>query len=469
MTQVDELWRLSAEQLSRLVTNREVSALEVAQSALARLEAVNRHINAVVDYRPDDVLSRARQLDQAIARGEPAGLLAGVPVTIKVNVDQAGFATTNGVRSQQSLIAASNSPVVDNLLRAGALPLGRTNTPAFSYRWFTSNLLHGVTLNPRDRRLTPGGSSGGAAAALAAGIGALAHGTDIAGSVRYPAYACGVHGLRPTLGRIPAFNATAPTDRTIGGQITAVSGPLARTTGDLRLALAAMSAADARDPWWVPAPLHGPSVPKRAALCLRPDGLDTCEPICAALLQAADALRDAGWQVDEVDSLPPLRDALAVQLTLWLGDNYEQLVDAAEREGDAGALAALAGQAEFARGLGASGLSNALIRRVGIARAWQCYLEQYPVVLLPTSAELAFPNDLDLQGSHGYQRVWRAQLTMIALPVTGLPALSLCTGLTADGPLGVQIVAGRFREDVCLDAGAAIEARFGAAVIHEAF
>ena len=154
------------------------------------------------------------------------------------------------------LIARSNSPVVDNLRKAGAVILGRTNCPAFSYRWFTTNLIHGDTKNPRDPGITPGGSSGGAGAAVAAGIGHIAHGTDIAGSIRYPAYACGVHGLRPTVGRIPAFNASVP-ERTIGPQISAVSGPLARTIGDLRIALAAMSGTDVRDPWWVPAPLEG--------------------------------------------------------------------------------------------------------------------------------------------------------------------------------------------------------------------
>ena len=169
------------------------------------------------------------------------GPLGGVPVTVKVNIDQEGFATTNGLKLQRDAIAKSNNPVIDNLRKSGAVILGRTNCPAFSYRWFTTNLIHGDTKNPRDPGITPGGSSGGAGAAVAAGIGHIAHGTDIAGSIRYPAYACGVHGLRPTMGRIAAFNAALP-ERPIGPQISAVSGPLARTIGDIRIALAAMSA-----------------------------------------------------------------------------------------------------------------------------------------------------------------------------------------------------------------------------------
>src|SRR5215475_13231309 len=200
-------------------------------------------------------MRQADRVDAAIAKGESVGPLAGVPVTVKVNVDQAGFATTNGLKLQKDAIASVNNPVVENLVKAGAVILGRTNCPAVSYRWFTSNLIHGDTKNPRDPAITPGGSSGGAGAAVAAGIGHIAHGTDIAGSIRYPAYACGVHGLRPTVGRIPAFNPGLP-ERPIGPQISAVSGPLARTIGDIRIALAAMSAYDYRDPWWVPAPLE---------------------------------------------------------------------------------------------------------------------------------------------------------------------------------------------------------------------
>ena len=197
----------------------------------------------MVDHKPAEVLAEAAVVDAKIARGEDAGVLAGVPVTVKVNIDQQGFATTNGLKIQKDAIAKSNSPVIDNLRKSGAVILGRTNCPAFSYRWFTTNLVHGDTKNPRDPGITPGGSSGGAGAAVAAGIGHIAHGTDIAGSIRYPAYACGVHGLRPTVGRVAAFNAALP-ERPIGPQISAVSGPLARTIGDLRISLAAMSGFD---------------------------------------------------------------------------------------------------------------------------------------------------------------------------------------------------------------------------------
>src|ERR1700733_900992 len=454
---MQDIWRLSAAALASLIRAKKVSAKDAATAALARLDAVNPKINAVVDHRPEDVLAHARGIDAAIARGDDAGPLAGVPVTVKVNIDQQGFATTNGLELQRDVIAKDNAPVIDNMRKAGAVILGRTNCPAFSYRWFTTNLIHGDTKNPRDPGITPGGSSGGAGAAVAAGIGHIAHGTDIAGSIRYPAYANGVHGLRPTIGRIPAFNASLP-ERGIGPQISAVSGPLARTIGDLRLALAAMSVRDMRDPWWVPAPLEGPAMPKRAALCFRPDGLETVAEVQAAVADAAKRLERAGWVVEEISATPPLREAAELQTKLWIGDGYEAQLEAAEREGDPGALACLRGNRAKVFPFDAMTLSRVLTRRATLAREWLQFFETYSVLLMPVSGELPFPDGLDRRDDASFARVWRAQLTQIAIPFMALPALTVSTGLVGRIPVGVQVVSGRFREDLCLLAGEAIEA-----------
>src|SRR5882724_3313503 len=434
---MQDLWRLPANDIAALIRSRRISAKEAASAALARLDAVNPSINAVVDHWPADVLAQAGAIDAAIAANQDLGPLAGVPVTVKVNIDQEGFTTTNGLKLQRDVIAATNSPVIDNLRKAGAVILGRTNCPAFSYRWFTTNLIHGDTKNPRDPAITPGGSSGGAGAAVAAGIGHIAHGTDIAGSIRYPAYACGVHGLRPTVGRIAAFNAALP-ERTIGPQISAVSGPLARTIGDLRIALAAMSGKDFRDPWWVPAPLQGPAMPKRAALCLNPDGLES-----------------AGWKVEEIATTPPLREPAEHQTKLWLGDGYEAQLEAAEREGDPGALACLRGNKAKVHPFD---LSRALTRRLTLTREWLMFFEKYAVLLMPVSGELPFPDHLDRKDEASFARVWYAQLPQIAIPLMGLPGLTVSTGLVGRVPVGVQLVSGRYREDLCLAAGEAIEA-----------
>jgi len=454
---MNDLWRLPATELAHLIRDRQVSAKEAAVAGLARLDAVNPAINAVVEHRPDDVLTQAAAIDDAIARGEEVGPLGGVPVTVKVNIDYAGYATTNGVGIQNNVLPTSNSPVIDNLRRAGAVILGRTNCPAFSYRWFTTNLLYGDTKNPRDPSITPGGSSGGAAASVAAGIGHIAHGTDIAGSIRYPAYACGVHGLRPTLGRIAAYNAELP-ERIISGQITAMSGPLARTIGDIRLGLQVMAQPDMRDPWWVPAPLEGPAMPKRAAMCLRPDGLEISADVEAAVRDAGKRLEAAGWIVEEVENTPALREAAALQTTIWFGDGYQGMLDAAEREGDPGALACLRGNAHKLEGFENGGLSKALVRRSTFVRDWQMFLQTYAVVLMPVSGELPFEDNLDLKDEASFERVWRAQMPQIGIPFMGLPALSVATGLVGRVPSGVQIVAGRYREDLCMLAGEAIEA-----------
>jgi amidase len=456
---MDDLWRLSAKDLAALIASKKVSAKEAATAALARLDAVNPRINAVIDHRPDDVLKQAAAVDAAIAKGEKVGALAGVPVTVKVNIDQEGFATTNGLKLQRDAIARSNSPVVDNLRKDGAVILGRTNCPAVSYRWFTTNLIHGDTKNPRDPSITPGGSSGGAGAAVAAGIGHIAHGTDIAGSIRYPAYACGVHGLRPTVGRVAAFNAALP-ERPIGPQISAVSGPLARTIGDLRIALAAMSGKDFRDPWWVPAPLEGPPMPKRVALCLNPDGLNPVAEVKAAVADAAKRLERAGWTVEEIADTPPMREPADLQTKLWLGDGYEAQLEMATREGDPGALACLNGnRAKVASFDGqAAALSKALTRRATLTRQWLELFEKYAVLLIPVSGELPFPDHLDRKDDASFARVWHAQLPQIAIPFMGLPGLTVSTGLVGRVPVGVQLVSGRYREDLCLLAGEAIEA-----------
>lgn len=447
-----EPWTLSAAEVARRVRARSVSAREVALDALARLEAANPALNAVVEHRPDETLAAADAVDAALARGDDPGPLAGVPFTVKVNADQAGFATTNGLTLQRDLVAGRDSPVVANLRRAGGVPLGRTNAPAFSLRWFTANRLHGATVNPRDPALTPGGSSGGAAAAVAAGIGALAHGTDIAGSVRYPAHACGVHGLRPSLGRVPAFNATGP-ERGIGAQLMAVSGPIARHVDDLRLALHAMAAPDPRDPWHVPAPLGGPDLPRRAAMAVAPDGMPTAPAVEAGLRDAADRLRDAGWVVEEV-ALPPLREAADLQLLLWLAE-LRRAAPLVAREGDAEAAHVFGSLRALHPLPGPEAVEDALTRRAALTRAWHLFLAEWPLVLTPVSGEPPFPDGLD---QTDLPRVLAAQLTQMAFPLFGLPALAVTTGFRGSVPVGVQLVGPRFREDVCLDAGAAVAA-----------
>jgi amidase len=453
-----ELWRLSATDLARLIRTRKVSAREAAEAALQRLDAVNPLINAIVAHTPELVLEQADRLDQRLARGEDPGSLAGVPVSVKINTDMAGFPTTNGTRLQKDWIAKENSPAVENLVRAGAVLLGRSNAPTFALRWFTSNVLNGATRNPRNPALTPGGSTGGGAAAVAAGIGHLAVGTDIGGSLRYPAYACGIHGLRPTLGRVPAYNASSP-ERAIGAQMMSSTGLIARSIEDLRVGLSAMSSPDCRDPWWAPVPLEGPSAPLVAAMCLRPGGMQIAKEVEAAVLDAGQRLSDAGWRVEQIEDVPSIHEAADVQMRLWLGDGYAGLVDAANRDGDRAAITVVAAVRGMAEPLPCDVVSHAMVLRTTIQREWRLFFAKYPVLLLPVSGELPFPDGLDLQGEAGFQRVWNAQLPLRAPPALGLPGLAVATNLIGSVPVGVQILASHFREDLCLLAGKEIEAR----------
>lgn len=451
-----DLWKRSATEIAALVKAGEVTARAVTEDVLARLSAVNPTLNAVVQEMPDDALAAAHAVDTAVAAGEDPGLLAGVPVTIKVNVDQAGYATTNGLRMQSDLVAQHDSPVVSNMKKAGAVIVGRTNTPAFSLRWFTRNSLHGSTLNPHDPGITPGGSSGGAASAVASGIGAIGHGSDIGGSIRYPAYACGIHGLRPTLGRIPAYNASAA-DRYIGAQLMAVSGPLARTMADIELSFRAMSARDYRDPWWVPAPLSLAPAPKRAALTIAPDGMEVATEVEAALRDGAERLRDAGWDVVETDC-PPFREPAHLQAMLWLAEMRRHGGGMIAKEDDPDAIFVYQQMTDLAPEPDLNMVVDGLQRRLTLLREWDAFFENYPVLISPISGELPFENNGDVSSPERFQQIIEAQLTQVGLPLMGLPGLAVATGMVGTRPVGVQLIAGRYREDLLIAAGAAIEA-----------
>jgi amidase len=234
----DALWRWSAADIARGIRTRQISSVEATESCLDRISDVNSDVNALVEVTPVEALAMAEAADAAVRRGEALGPLHGVPLSIKVNTDQKGHATTHGVVAFKDAVAADDAPVTASLRASGAVFVGRSNTPAFSMRWITTNDLHGCTFNPWNASRSPGGSSGGAAAAVASGMVPLAQGNDVGGSIRYPAFACGVLGLRPTVGRVANWLPIEP-DMPPTFQYFVAQGPIARTVGDLRLALQA--------------------------------------------------------------------------------------------------------------------------------------------------------------------------------------------------------------------------------------
>lgn len=456
-----EIWALDAVAQARAIRCGAISSREAVRAALDRCAAVNPRLNAVVEVREDEALAAADAADRALRADEAPGVLHGVPVTTKINVDQAGSATSNGVVALKGAIAREDSAVVANLRKAGAIIIGRTNTPAFSMRWFTDNALHGRTLNPWSAGHTPGGSSGGASSSVAAGIGAIAHGNDLGGSIRYPAYAAGVCGLRPSHGRVPAFNPMAGAERPISMQMMSVQGPLARRVEDLRLALAAMAQGEARDPWWMPVPLEGPppARPVRVALTVDAPGVGVHAEVKAAVLRTGECLARAGYAVEEADP-PDWAGAAADWDLLSNTDALLSMRDGFERDADPDAQAAFRFMTAHTRLLDKGEHLAVLARRLARQRAWAVFMERYPLILAPNSAEPPFAQGTDCASQQSFDRIYRAQAFQLACPLLGLPGASVPTGLTADGlPMGVQVIGRRWREDMVLDAAAAIEAQ----------
>jgi len=466
MREGDEFWRWDATVMAKAVRTRQVSAREITLSCLQRIDAVNPRINALVEVRPEVALAAADAADHAVAEGLALGPLHGVPVSIKVNSDQAGYATTNGIVAFAAAVAEHDSPHVANLRAAGAILLGRSNTPAFSYRWFTNCELHGRTLNPWDDSRTPGGSSGGASAAVATGMMPIAHGNDIGGSIRYPAYCCGVTGLRPTMGRIPSWFGPPDGDQALSVQTMLAQGPLARSVADLRLALEAMSGFDPRDLLHAPAPLLGEPLPRpiRVGLLRDVDVMTPTAPVAAALDEAAGWLEQAGYRVEEV-ALPVFAEAYRLWYLLAM-EEFRQIMPLVREVGDAGMQQAAAHYFAVAAEWWGEQPSlydymNGYARRGSLIVQLQQALQDLPILLMPVSAEQALPQDLDISSVAGMRRAMAANWSMMAVPVLGFPALSVPTGLADNLPVGVQLLGRRFREDSILAAAEIIEARAG--------
>lgn len=451
------LWKLSATEVVARIASHEVSAKEVTQSVLERIAHINPTSNAIAWSNTELALKAAESADEVQARGGTLGPLHGVPVTVKINVDVAGDATTDGVEGFKNNIASTDSALVKSMRDAGAIIVGRNNAPAFSLRWFTDNSFHGRTLNPFNPAVTPGGSSGGAAAATALGMGAIAHGNDYGGSIRYPAWACGVVGLRTTVGRVPSYKASAP-NRIMTNQLMSVQGPLTRTVADARLALQVMSRGSPQDPQWVPAPLAYPDSqhPTRVAMFRSWKESPVDPSVSAAVDQAAKWLENAGYVVEEVEP-PHFAEVAAMQFHLVMNDMRRGGEAFMKDNGDDALRKALSFYMQITPNLDRDQYLDALTRRFNIARDWAVFLEKYPVLLMPNAWERQFPIDDDLRSPERTQQIFLAQSPMLSTAVLGLPGLSVPTGVVDGLPVGVQIVSTKFREDLMLAAGEIIE------------
>ena len=456
-----DIWHWDASATAAAIRAGKISSREAVEAALGRLREVNPAVNAVVETLEEEALAAADRAD-SIANRKAAGSLHGVPVTTKINVDLSGHATTNGLVAMKDALAAEDSAPVAALRRAGAIIIGRTNVPAFSYRWFTSNDLHGITKNPWNPGLSPGGSSGGAAAATAVGIGTLAHGNDVAGSLRLPASACGVYGIRPTVGRLPSYNPSQPTERSLCLQIGATEGLLARSVRDLRVGLTALEAQDHRDPWQTPSPVAKETdrLPCKVALFTGEREFGTAPEIVSTVRRAAAWLEQAGYVVEEVQ-LPHLAEIAELWMAMLYAECSGPVRETMYQIGDDAFRRSFADSVANFPVLDPSGLYRAWERRLSIQREWAVLLNEYPIALMPTSLQPTFPLDHDLAGRDALAVISKAFTPLSSIAGLALPAISVPAGSAAGAPAGVQIVSGRFMEERCLAAAAVMEQQIG--------
>ncbi|MDE0052115.1 MAG: amidase [Rhodospirillales bacterium] len=457
-----ELWRRSAVELAAMIRSREVSCVEVTEAVLGRIARHNGRINAIVVDCGEDALRAAERKDREAGDGTTPGPLHGVPVTIKENIDVAGQATPNGLPAYADVIAPDHSPVTRNLLGAGAIIVGRTNTPELSMRATTDNPLRGRTLNPWDEEASPGGSSGGGSAAAAMGFGPIHHGNDIGGSLRFPSFACGLATVKPTLGRVPAYNPSAAAERGLLAQLCSVQGVMCREVRDVRLGTRVLAGGDARDPWWVPVPFDGPALapPIKVAVTCETHGYPINPQIVAGIERAADVLSDAGYAVERVETpsiMKPAQawfDVLASEIAHFLGP-------AAREHGSATIRAIFDHYQRVGNPVDAAGYRQGIADRTALTREWSVFLDSYPLVLCPFLMRSTYAWDYDAQGFEQVKDLFRSAIYSTGINYLSLPAGVVPIGFADGLPAGVQIVGRRYREDLILDAMETVEASVG--------
>ncbi len=455
------LWQWSATNLAKAIREKKISSQEVIQAHLDRIEAVNHKLNAVTVVLEKDALRMASEADKQIAAGEELGPLHGVPVTFKENIDLVGSATTHGIVDLKDSMPQTDAPVVSHLKQAGAIPIGRTNLPDFGLRWHTNNDLRGATLNPWDPSLTPGGSSGGEAVAIATGMSPLGVGNDMGGSLRYPSQCCGITSLKPAFGRVSRIASSIFTDPPLFyDQFACVNGPMARHVQDLRLALDIMSQPDPRDPCWTPALRLGSAMPGpiKVALTADPVGHGGSPVVAEGVRKAADVLASAGYILEEID--PPsvgesaqiIQQISVMEIKSYLPEMLPIISEEAKI-----VLERIIGDTKP----DLSTYMKAIAKRHRIALEWNLFMKRYPLVLGPVSTLQPFKIGYDLAGHEQLNHFIRSiRLTEIC-NLLGLPSVATPVQVVDGLPQGVQLIGPRYHEDLCFNAAEIIEQQQG--------
>ena len=455
------LWQWSATNLAKAIREKRISSQEVIQAHLDRIEAVNHKVNAVTVVLKEDALRSASEADKKIAAEEELGPLHGVPITFKENIDLVGSATTHGIVDLKDSMPQTDAPVVTHLKQAGAIPIGRTNLPDFGLRWHTNNDLRGATLNPWDPSLTPGGSSGGEAVAIATGMSPLGVGNDMGGSLRYPSQCCGITALKPTFGRISRIATSIfPDPPLFYDQFACVNGPMARHVQDLRLALDIMSQPDPRDPWWTPASRLGSTMPGpvKVALTTDPTGHGGSPVVAEAVRNAADVLTNAGYVIEEID--PPsvgestqiIQHISVMEIKSYLPEMLSIISQEAKTF-----LERIIGDTEP----DLPTYMKAIAERHRIAHEWNLFMERYPLVLGPVSTLQPLEVGYDLAGPEQLNHFIRSIMLTEICNLLGLPSVAIPIQVVGGLPQGVQLIGPRYHEDLCFDAAEIIEQQQG--------
>ncbi|MFW2333622.1 amidase [Ilumatobacter sp.] len=457
---MSELWQLSALELAQKIRSGDVSSREVLEAHLERVDAVNPHLNAIVRRLDDEARAAADEADRAVSDGDELGVFHGVPCTVKENIDLAGTPTTQGVPALAEAVAPIDAPTVERMRAAGAIPFARTNLPDLGLRVHTDSSLHGLTRNPWNPNVTAGGSSGGEASAIAAGMSPIGLGNDIGGSLRNPAHCCGIASIKPTVGVVPMATVIPPEEQLASAQQMLCEGPMARRVADVRAGLVALAGWSPRDPRSIPAVLTDLADDERVkvAVLAEPPGGATHPEIAAAVRSAGDALADAGHEVSE--AVPPMYDeVLEMWAALLIGDltvmmPLLQEVMSAEATSVVDAL-----RTQYP----APSLESVIelqAARFGAMRAWSEFFTEHPIVLSPTWALPAFEHGADL-GDDVEGIIADTLRPVMPGNLLGIPAAVVPHG-TADGlPVGVQVMGERFTDLRCLAVAEAIERAAG--------
>jgi amidase len=456
---MDEFIFASARQIARAVRDKQVSAVEVVEAHLARIEQVNPRLNAVVQLCADRALAEARDADAALAGGATPRPLHGVPMTLKDSLDTAGVVTTGGTQGRASFVPEEDSTVAARLRAAGAILLGKTNTPELTLAGETDNLVYGRTNNPYRLDRMPGGSSGGAAAIIAAGGSPLDMGSDTGGSVRMPAHFCGIAGLKPNSGRVPRTGHIVPYGM---GALDALTqnGPLSRYVEDLALTLPIISGPDGRDPAIVPAPLGDPRDVNIDELRI---AMHTDNGLMTPTAETQDAVRAAARVLDKqcvvVDDRRPEALAMLDEITTKLngGDGRSWVRRLLDKAGTTQMSPFLEKRFETAKPIATEEFTANLEKLDQYRSRMLGFMSDYDAILCPTAA---FPACL-----HGESFEEKNRLAFSycgAYNMTGWPGVVVRGGTSDDGlPIGVQVVARPWREDVALALASRLESALG--------